>query len=377
MSRHTGVRKLPNGRFRARYFQGYNREGKRVYPARTFDTQRDALDWLAEEKTGRGPGVADSRGLTVAAYLDQWLKTKHAIRDNTRDAYQFSINAYIKPSLGHVKLKRLSPKQIEDWQAEMLRRFSKSTVAAARSVLFGACKKAVKMQMLRSNPVAGTDGAGQGKPKQYHMTVDEAMRLSAACEGQRFGLLFQLALTTGLRPEEFIGLTWADLELSSTRGVLRVNRVVHHHRKGGGWSWQEPKTKNSSRTIVFPPDLAARLIDHRKSQLETKLKAGRSWQGNDLAFPTNVGTPVRQAALHKYFKKILESGGLSKDITPYSMRHFFVTFSLMAGVDAKTVSNEAGHADVAFTLTRYGSVLEEMHETASEKRAALFKSKAR
>lgn len=377
MSKHTGIRKLPNGRFRARYFAGYTSEGKRVYPARTFDTQREALEWLAEEKTGRGPGAADSRKLTLAVYLDQWLKTKHAIRDNTRDAYQFSINAYIKPGLGRVRLNRLSPKQIEDWQAELLTRFSKSTVASARSVLFGACKKAVKMQMLRSNPVAGTDGAGRGKSKRYHMTVDEALRLGAACEGQRFGLLFQLALATGLRPEELIGLTWADLELTNARGVLRVSRVVHHHRKGGGWSWQEPKTKNSNRILVFPAELASRLNDHRKSQLEAKLKVGRCWQGNDLVFPTNIGTPVRQAALHKYFKKILASDGLSKEITPYSMRHFFVTFSLMAGVDPKTVSSEAGHADVAFTLTRYGSVLDEMHEAASEKRAALFKSKAK
>lgn len=52
-SKHTGIRKLPNGRYRARYFAGYNQEGKRIYPARTFDTESEARKWRAESVTSR------------------------------------------------------------------------------------------------------------------------------------------------------------------------------------------------------------------------------------------------------------------------------------------------------------------------------------
>lgn len=375
MAKHTGIRKLPNGRFRARYFAGYDPQGKRRYPARTFDTQRAAIDWRAEQVSGRGPGSLDGHCLTLAAYLDQWLASKHAIRQNTRETYAETIQNYIKPGLGRVKLSRLSANQIEEWQTTLLRRVGPTTVSSARTLLYGACKKAMRMNLIRANPVAGTDGPGRSNKKSYPLTIEEALRFVPACEGMRFGLLFELALQTGLRPEESIGLCWQDLDLSGSRGVVNVRRVVLH-LKGIGWQWSEPKTKSSVRRIVFPAELAAKLIEHRKAQLEQKLRIGRAWRNNDLVFPTGAGEPIRQCALYKYFKAILKRAGLPAAVTVYSLRHAFVTFSLVAGVDAKTVSNEAGHANVAFTLTRYGHVLDEMHEESCDKREGLLRNRS-
>ncbi len=138
-----------------------------------------------------------------------------------------------------------------------------------------------------------------------------------------------------------------------------------------------PKQKTASGRIVFPAELAAKLLDHRKAQLEQKLKVGQHWRANDLVFPTKAGEPVRYCVLHRHFKTILERAKLPATIKPYDLRHSFVTFSLLTGVDDKTVSQEAGHAKVSFTLDHYGSVLEEMHETASDKREGLLKSRAR
>lgn len=374
MAKHTGIRKLPNGRFRARYFAGYDSSGKRRYPARTFDTQRAAIDWRAEHVSARSPGSVDGCSMTLAVYLDQWLASKHNIRENTRETYQETIENYIKPGLGRVKLNRLSASQIEEWQTDLLKRLGPTTVSSARTLLHGACKKAVRMSLLRANPVAGTDGPGRSNKKSYPLTVEEAMRFVPACEGMRFGLLCELALQTGLRPEESIGLCWSDLDLSGSRGVVHVRRVVLH-LKGIGWKWSEPKTKSSIRRIVIPADLVAKLIEHRKAQLEQKLRIGQAWRNNDLVFPTSAGEPLRQCALYKYFKAIVKKAGLPLSVTVYSLRHAFVTFSLVAGVDAKTVSNEAGHSNVAFTLTRYGHVLDEMHETAADKREGLLKAR--
>jgi len=374
MAKHTGIRKLPNGRFRARYFAGYDNQGRRRYPARTFDTQRAAIEWRAEQVSSRTPGSVDGTATLLSVYMDQWLASKHQIRDNTRKTYRETIKNYIKPGLGQVKLSRLSASQVEQWQSELLKRVGKTTVTSARTILHGACKKAVRMGLIRSNPVAGTDGPGRNTPKRYPLTVEEALRFVPACEGVRFGLLFEFALQTGLRPEESIGLRWQDLELNGLRGVVHVRKVIHHV-KGGGWQWQQPKTRSSSRTVVFPSSLMTKLIEHRRTQLEQKLKVGSAWRNNDLVFPTGAGEPIRQAQLFRYFKAILKKAGLPSAVTVYSLRHAFVTFSLVAGVDPKTVSNEAGHADVAFTLSRYGHVLDEMHETSCDKREGLLKSR--
>jgi integrase len=253
---------------------------------------------------------------------------------------------------------------IEDQFAEVVRRVVREELAL---------KKAVRLGLIPANPVMSTDGPKRPKPVRYPLTVEEALRFAAVCEPSRFGLFFLLSLASGLRPEECIGLRWPDLELGE-RGVVHVRRVIHALR-GGGWRWHEPKTKNGARSVVFPGELAAKLREHRRRQLEQKLMAGPSWQNNDLVFCTSLGTPILTCALHHEFKTVAKRAGLPEAVSLYDLRHTFVTLSLVAGVDAKTVSQEAGHASVAFTLDHYGYVLKEMHEAASDKREQLLKER--
>lgn len=375
MAKHTGIRKLSNGRFKARYFKGYDSQtGRRVYPAKTFDAERDAREWRAAEIASRGTSVIQGRAVTLSAMLDHWLSTKLDLRENSRERYQRFINLYIKPSLGHIKLLRLSPAHVEQWQAELLARpLSATTVIYARTLLHGALKSAQRKNMIRSNAVDNTDGPKMIRSKRYPLSVEEALRILEACERERHGLMFQVAAHCGLRPEEAMGLQWADLEIAQNRrGTLRVNRVVHH-LKGGSWRFHKPKTASSERAIRFPAELAARLLDHRRTQLQQKLKAGSIWRDHDLVFTNGIGEPIRRDLLSYHFKAMIDRLGMPSQITMYSLRHFFVTFSLIAGVDAKTVSREAGHKNVSFTLDRYGHVLDEMHDAAADKRESLMK----
>jgi integrase len=314
----------------------------------------------------------------VGIFLDQWLAMKHNLRANSLRTYRSSIDTLIKPYLGNIKLSRLEASQIEVWQASLLKReISKSAVTGARSLLWCACEKAVRMKLLKHNPVSGTDGIGRGKPKnKRHISFDEAQRLIQACEGERFGVLFQLAIRTGLRAEELLGLTWEDMELTGNRGALRVRRVVHHPA-GGGWIWQEPKSENGKRRVLFPGEIVSKLIEHRRSQLEEKLKAGQFWQHNDLVFANRIGEPIRYCILRKHFKALLEKAGLPAEIGTHKLRHFHVTLGLASGVDIKTVSREVGHARASFTADHYGEVVDEMFESACDKREEMLRRKRR
>jgi integrase len=377
MAKHTGIRKLSNGRFRARYFQGYDaKTGKRVYPAKTFDTERDARDWRAAQVAGRAPGFVEGRGVPLSNYLDHWLSTKLDIRENSRNTYQTYIDIYIRPALGHIRLSRLSAAHVEQWQSDLLKTLSPQTVTHVRATLHQALSRAQRSNLVRANVVENTDGPKVKRSKRYPLSVEEAIQVISASEDVSNGLVFHLMIYCGLRPEEALGLQWADLELSShTRGVLRVNRVVHH-LKGSGWRFHRPKTVSSERVIKFPADLATKLLEHRKVQLQQKLRAGSLWKDNDLVFANGIGEPLRRQGLEHHFKKMAEQIGLPKQVSMYSLRHFFVTSSLIAGVDIKTVSREAGHSKVAFTMDVYGHVLDEMHDTSASKREHLLKSRS-
>jgi integrase len=376
MPKQTGIKKIANGRYQARYFAGFDSKGKRRYPSRTFDLQSDAVKWRVTEVGAKSSGRHfEIHNLTVAQLLDKWLVVKaQKLRENSLNMYRQSLDAYVKPELGHIKLARLRSVHIEEMLAQLLTRVSGSTAASARGLLHGALKYAVHHDLIPNNPVEKTEAPKRNDSVQYPLTVEEGLCFIEACAGSWFGLYFLLALSTGLRPEEGLALQWPDLELGE-RGVVHVKRVIHT-LKGGGWRWHHPKSKNGVRSIVFPGELATRLTEHRKRQLEQKLKMGQYWQNNDLVFCTAKGTPLRQCVLGSKFKATLEVAKLPASVRLYDLRHAFVTFSLVAGVDAKTVSHEAGHASVGFTLDHYGHVLKEMHEGASDKREQLLNSRA-
>ena len=372
---HTGVKKLTNGRYHARYFAGFDSKGKRRYPSKTFDLQSDAIKWRAARVNEKSNGHRfEIHGLTVSQYLDQWLALKQQkLRQNSLRMYRESLDAYCKPEIGHIKLSRLRPNHIEAMQAALLLRVSATTASSARVLLNGALKKAVRLGMIPVNPVEATDGPKKVKPEFYALTVDEALRFLDASKESSLCLYFALALSTGIRPEEGRALQWANLELGE-RGVCNVERAIHW-LKGGGWEWAGLKSKSSRRSIVFPGALASQLLEHRKRQLEQKLRAGQDWRNHDLVFSTAIGTPLAHTVYVREFKRILTVAQLPSVVRLYDLRHSFVTLSLVAGVDAKTVSSEAGHSSVAFTLDTYGHVLKEMNETASDKRELLFNSR--
>ena len=179
MGKHTGIRKLPNGRFRARYYQGRNAAGKRVYDAKTFDTEGEARKWRgARVAKRRRPGAAGPR-LTLGEFLDRWLAQKIDIRENTSEQYRTAIENYIKPGLGNVKLKRLEALQVQEWQAALLRRgnLGRTTVRSARSVLHNALSFAVECKMIDSNPVVRCRGPGSSDTDLYRGSTADYCRV--------------------------------------------------------------------------------------------------------------------------------------------------------------------------------------------------------
>lgn len=175
------------------------------------------------------------------------------------------------------------------------------------------------------------------------------------------GLIFEFALLTGMRPEEYLALQWADVDFE--RSMARVRRALVRHKKS--WSFEEPKTARSRRTVYLPAPLMQKLVAHKRSQAETRLKLCPVWQAFDLVFCSEEGTPLSIPNItYRYFRPILTTAKLPR-IRLYDLRHSCATLLLIAEENPKVVSERLGHSTIVLTLDTYSHVLPTMQQGAT------------
>ncbi len=175
------------------------------------------------------------------------------------------------------------------------------------------------------------------------------------------GLIFEFALLTGMRPEEYLAIQWSDIDFG--RGTAQVRRALVRHKKS--WSFEEPKTARSRRTVFLPAPLLQKLAMHKRRQGEARLKLGAAWQTFDLVFCSEEGTPLSIPNLtYRYFRPILVKAKLPQ-IRLYDLRHTCATLLLIAEENPKIVSERLGHSTIVLTLDTYSHVLPTMQQGAS------------
>lgn len=245
------------------------------------------------------------------------------------------------------------------------RGLSARTIRYAHSVLASALTQAVKWRMAAQNPALLVELPRSSRKEMAALSPVDATRFLAEAARDHLGALFAFALATGLRPSEFMGLQWKDVELE--KGIVTVCRTLVR-RKGGGWYYGEPKTPRSRRNIPLPTSMLRALIMHKRQQAETRLKAGAEYQNNDLVFATGDGTPLLlRNIIRRHFRPILKRAGLPETLRLYDLRHTCATLMLSAGVHPKVASERLGHSSVTLTMDVYSHVLPSMQQDATEK----------
>jgi integrase len=197
---------------------------------------------------------------------------------------------------------------------------------------------------------------------------EQVQQLLAAARGHRLEALFILALASGLRRGELIGLKWQDINfLTGTLQVRRILTRVPSKLPGKGYVEAEPKAEKGRRSILLPPFVIEALKQHRAKQLESKLKAGSAWQDHDYVFCTSIGThlnPTRD--ILDQLKASLKKAGLP-DIRFHDLRHSSATMLLGMGVHPKIVQEILGHSQISMTMDTYSHVLPTMQREAMSK----------
>lgn len=225
-------------------------------------------------------------------------------------------------------------------------------------MLSTALKQAVKWRMLAQNPAALVELPRVERKEMMALSPEQAQAFLKAADGSRYGTLFLLAVITGMRPSEYLGLKWSDIDFEA--GAVTVRRGLVWKRSGG-YHITDLKTLRSRRTIPLPAMLMARLAVHRRQQ---KGKPNPL----DLIFTNNRGGPVKVRKLARfYFKPILVAAELPPQLRVYDLRHSCATLLLAAGENLKVIADRLGHSQINTTANIYAHVLPSMQRAATDR----------
>jgi len=196
-----------------------------------------------------------------------------------------------------------------------------------------------------------------------------------------------LALATGAREGEILGLQWPKVDLEKKRIEIAV-QLQRLYRKSIGTEKQgdsdkqkeprtelvltSPKTKKSTRTVMLCEVAVKALAAHRIRQEADRRLASTRWQDQGFVFSNPcTGTPLDPRTLIKYFYAVRDAAGI-KDLRFHDLRHSCASFLLSHGVPVKMISDMLGHSSTAFTMDVYGHVLPKLQEQAASEMDKVF-----
>jgi integrase len=316
--------------------------------------------------------LATEKDPSLALYLKEWLShARGRVRATTYKGYECLIRCYVLPALGEVRLSELSPLHIQRLYSSLLtpeRNLSAGTVLNLHLVLTQALGQAVRWGILDKNPAKGAQPPRPVRPEPVVVDPAMASRIVAALQGSAVELPGTMAISTGMRRGEILGLRWADLGPDLRHAQVR--RTLH--TTGRGLAFSEPKTRRSRRAVALP-EIVRPPLDRAREEQALRRSNAKAWQDLDLVIDRGDGGPLHPDTLSSRWRLFLRRSGLPH-IRFHDLRHAHATLMLLQGVHPKVVSERLGHASVGITLDIYSHVLPSMQQDAVRAFDELFES---
>ncbi|MBV7271616.1 site-specific integrase [Clostridiaceae bacterium UIB06] len=367
-----GVRKKGNNWYY--YFDAGTVDGKRKRIERKGGaTKREAEKALrkALDEFDNCGSIINESNISISDYFDYWYKEYVFIncKYNTQQYYKTIINKHIKPALGIYKLKTLTPAVLQEFlNKKYLNGFSKSSLSGFYGVLSGALKMAVyPYQLIKENPMHYVtmpkyDQTRKDKEDLKVITLEDFNKIiNRFPQGSSFYVPLQIAFNTGMRAAEVCGLTWDCVDLNNK--TITVEKIII--KKEREWVFGTPKTKNSNRTILMGTTLFNILKQHKKFQIENKLKYGQFYTDSNFVCTKENGEPITTDSL-KYLSRVVNYE-LKISYNFHSLRHTHATMLLEAGANIKDIQERLGHSRISTTMDTYSHVTNKLKQDSVDR----------
>jgi integrase len=350
-----------DGKRRQKWFSGY----------RTKEEAEDALADLLGKRL-RGETIDPDR-TPLEDYLPAWVDGRaDELAPLTVQQYRSVIRNHVTgTTLGGLPLGKIRRAHIRAHEQELRGKgLSASTRSVIRAVVSRSLADAVADDLVFANPCDGARRSGErrAEPKRFTVwTPDELRTLLDAAAGERLEALWRLAVTSGARRGELLGVTW--LGFSAEEGTLTISQQVLPTR--GGLSILPCKTKGSHRTIRLDEDTVAALEAHREAQVAEREAAGDAYVDRDLIFCDELGGPINSQRLTEWFGALRKTAKIRPGRL-HDIRHSHATHLLTRGIPVHIVSARLGHSSPVVTLNVYAHVLPTSDEQAADVMASVL-----
>ncbi|GAA1416668.1 site-specific integrase [Catellatospora coxensis] len=292
---------------------------------------------------------------TIKEWLTEWLTEKErdgSTKPTTIARYRQVIDGHLIPQLGRIKLDKLSPRDVQRLVAQLRDKMAPASVIKVHGVLRVALADALRLDLVERNVAKAAKLPRLGRVERRALTPAEARKLLTEVAGDRLEAFFVLALTTGLRRGELLGLRWIDVETDEK--VLFVRQTLQ--RVNGQLCIVSPKTHRSTRPVPMARFACEALIRHREVQDREKAATEELWRESGLVFANTLGGPMEPRNVNRRFEQARKAAGLEW-LRLHDLRHAFATFLLHDGQELRTVMELLGHSTIRLTADTYGHVL--------------------
>lgn len=379
-----------NGTYLVRVSCGVDSNGKQIARSKTFKPSKPNLPYsklnreleafvaaFEQEIENEGPmrSVRPDK-ITFADFCVQYLEVKkNTLSPQTYNFYSKVIDEELMPMFARLKMKDLRTYHIQQFVQYLATEkkrldgreggIAASTVKRYTTVLRSIVTMAYKLEYIE-------DDIGRSRriefPKEETkeveaFTLEEVGEILKALESEPWHIraVIEVALFTGCRRGEIVGLKWADIDFENQR--LSVKRSIYKLSDGKARE-KEPKSKCSIRTISIPERLCKTLTEYRLQQNRHIAYLGDSWRNLDYVFTEEDGYVMNPHTPTKQFDHFLKRHGI-RHLKFHGLRHTSATMLLANGCDIKTVSSRLGHADIT-TTNIYVHALESTDRMAAQ-----------
>lgn len=339
------------------------------------EVQRQAM--LFEDKCLKGQVTANVK---FEDFAEQWFEeyAKLNLRNTSYERMKQLTNR-VYPAIGHLRIDKITGRHIQQFINDLAlngksfktgKPLSRKTAVHHLSFISDVFSYAVKMDMLSDNPCRRvTVPKGEKKEKEIY-TLEEIEQLFILLETAplKYRTFFTLAIYSGFRRGELLGLEWKDIEWES--GVISVRRTSNYTAEKGIYT-DTTKTKKSQRSLKFPPVVMDLLRAYKSEQDEEREKLGSKWIDYDRLFVKYNGEPMNNNTPYFWFHEFCEENNF-RFCDIHSLRHFYASALINEGVDAAAVSGALGHSVISTTTSIYCHVFQQAQARAGDAIASVL-----